>query len=351
VPFSGYTNAILSSALTPDGECVVSGSLDGTIRIWNARTGGAVRRPLVGHSDGVTSIEISDDGKHVVSGSRDRTIRIWDFETGEQIREVRGHDGVVRTIAIFYGGWSNYILSGSEDNTIRMWEFDSGEQVLSVSENQLSCMALSYYDDNLRLVSGSHTAGVQTRSVVVWPYFNMFVVAVHNYDGGVSSVAIVDSRRWIIFGSLGATVRIVPMDTYYRTVKVLDAKTPVHSVAASNDGNRVAAGLEDGTILIWELEIDDTQLSTLYAEPLSLRVHRAPVHSVAFSPDGHFILSASNEMTIRMCDIDVAHILAKLHKVDEVLDQRMDVLTTLTTIGEQLLVCVPCYLCHSHQTE
>ena len=41
--------------------------------------------PRAGHSKGVRAIVISDDGKHIVTGSRDGTVRRWDARTGEEV--------------------------------------------------------------------------------------------------------------------------------------------------------------------------------------------------------------------------------------------------------------------------
>ena len=43
---------------------------------------------LTGHSGDVTSVAYSPDGKHIVSGSRDGTVKIWDAQSGEEVRVV-----------------------------------------------------------------------------------------------------------------------------------------------------------------------------------------------------------------------------------------------------------------------
>jgi hypothetical protein len=67
-------------AFSPDGQRVISGSGDQTLRLWDARTGQALGEPWQGHSDGVWSVAFSPDGRRVISGSRDQTLRLWDMD-------------------------------------------------------------------------------------------------------------------------------------------------------------------------------------------------------------------------------------------------------------------------------
>ena len=69
-----------SVAYSPNGQHIISGSLDKTIQIWDAETGAAVGRPLEGHIRSVTSVAYSPSGRHIVSGSNDNTIRVWDSD-------------------------------------------------------------------------------------------------------------------------------------------------------------------------------------------------------------------------------------------------------------------------------
>jgi WD40 repeat protein len=86
---------VRSVAYSPDGQHIISGSDDKTIRIWDAETGAAVGKPLEGHTDCVWSVAYSPDGQHIISGSDDKTIRIWDAETGAAVgKPLEGHTGV-----------------------------------------------------------------------------------------------------------------------------------------------------------------------------------------------------------------------------------------------------------------
>ena len=73
-----------------------------------------------GHSEAVTSVAISPDGQTIVSGSDDHTVRIWDKKTGMEIRRLQGHTGSVKSVAISADGQT--IVSGSDDYTIILWD-------------------------------------------------------------------------------------------------------------------------------------------------------------------------------------------------------------------------------------
>ncbi|KAI0049909.1 hypothetical protein FA95DRAFT_1488222, partial [Auriscalpium vulgare] len=84
-PLEGHTWRVKSVSYSPNGQHIVSGSYDKTIRIWDAYTGQPVGEPLVGHTHWVEAVTYSPDGQHILSGSADKTIRIWDAHTGQLV--------------------------------------------------------------------------------------------------------------------------------------------------------------------------------------------------------------------------------------------------------------------------
>ena len=75
-----------STAFSPDGQRIASGSNDNTLRLWNADTGQPLGDPFTGNKDPVSSVAFSPDGRRIVSGSEDDTVRLWPAPPGGVIR-------------------------------------------------------------------------------------------------------------------------------------------------------------------------------------------------------------------------------------------------------------------------
>ncbi|CCA77208.1 hypothetical protein PIIN_11190 [Serendipita indica DSM 11827] len=73
----------MSVAFSPDGQRIVSGSLDRTVRLGDVETGAQVGSLLEGHTTPVYSAAFSPDGQHIASGSEDRTVRITNTSATE----------------------------------------------------------------------------------------------------------------------------------------------------------------------------------------------------------------------------------------------------------------------------
>ena len=69
----------MSVGFSRDGTRIVTGSLDKTAKVWDARTGTPLL-DLKGHTGGVTGVSFSPDGTRIVTGSGDRTAKVWDAQ-------------------------------------------------------------------------------------------------------------------------------------------------------------------------------------------------------------------------------------------------------------------------------
>ena len=73
--FIGHTGPVQAVTFSQDGQIVVTGSQDQTVRLWNAESGEVVRQ-FVGHVSPVHTVDLSDDGELLVTGDIESTY-LW----------------------------------------------------------------------------------------------------------------------------------------------------------------------------------------------------------------------------------------------------------------------------------
>jgi len=140
------SGTVWSVAISPDGQTLVSGSGDQTIKIWNLQTG-ELRQTLSGHTGRVVSVAISPDGSTLVSGSNDATAKIWNLQTGKLRRTLSEHTGTVNAVAISPSGQT--LASGSEDQTTKLWDLQTGELRRTLLEEGSDVYAIAFASDEV----------------------------------------------------------------------------------------------------------------------------------------------------------------------------------------------------------
>ncbi len=74
---------VYCAAFNPSETLIATGAADNTIRVFN--TTGQLKFELQGHESGVVSVTFSHDGKQLISGSQDGTIKVWDLDNRREI--------------------------------------------------------------------------------------------------------------------------------------------------------------------------------------------------------------------------------------------------------------------------
>jgi WD40 repeat protein len=78
---------VFTVVYTPDGERLVSGGGDPTLKEWDTKSGSLVRT-YSGHASQVFGMLLFSEGKRMISGSSDRRAILWDRQTGESIGSI-----------------------------------------------------------------------------------------------------------------------------------------------------------------------------------------------------------------------------------------------------------------------
>ena len=112
-----------------DGERFLVGSKDKNIYVCSIDDQTAPMLVLDGHTGPVNSVE--QRGMIVVSGSWDGTAKIWDLETGQCIKTLADHSYAVSVCILANGS----ILTGSQDGFLHLWN-SQGTKIRTVQAHE-----------------------------------------------------------------------------------------------------------------------------------------------------------------------------------------------------------------------
>lgn len=85
----GHEGAVTSLDALPHGlPQLLSGSVDGSVRLWSVESGELIRK--LDHGGSVTAVAVRPDGKRIASAGLDQVARLWDAEKGELVAELKG---------------------------------------------------------------------------------------------------------------------------------------------------------------------------------------------------------------------------------------------------------------------
>jgi WD40 repeat protein len=148
--FKGHLNWVWSLVATPDGQHIISGSSDETVKVWSVAT-----KSLVGSRSGtngyVQAVTVTPDGQRILNGNANTVV--VSFLNGTFEKFFVHHENMVRAIIALSD--NQHALSASHE-TVKLFNFNDGtvlRKLLCIPPNLVTCLAL--LPDGLRFVSGS----------------------------------------------------------------------------------------------------------------------------------------------------------------------------------------------------
>ena len=345
---TGNMGPISSVAFSPDGNTIISGNQDGTVWVWNTRTGAHIQTFTTadwvlsvafspdgntiasggGHVEGLgpgiqlldiktgkhleafggphatLSVCFSPDGKLLASGDdRNNDTHLWDAQTGELIATFNGNTpfGYPNVNSVAFSPNGKTIASGSSDGTIRLWNtYIAEDELIKYLVGHTKFVNSVVFSPNGNTIISTGAEGVCLWNVDTGEFMDEFrvpsVSATFSPDGNtfasgsVAGIYMWDAHTFKFFKTLMENVGLEDIGS----LAARDIGS-VGSVDFSPDGNTiVSCGGND--IHLWDPHTHQL-LKTLIG-------HTEPVNSVVFSPDGEIIASASDDRTIRLWNVN-----------------------------------------------
>jgi WD40 repeat protein len=379
---SAVNSVAVVTIVTGEGEnkknnkqCIVSGSDDESIGIWDIEDRKLLHRFNNPYSGTVSSVAVvtgeginkKNNKQYILSGSSDKSIFIWDIEDNKILhRFVNAHSDVISSVAVVTIGTEEednkkrnkqYIVSGSRDKSIAIWDIEDKKNALHRFRNVhsgtvLSVAALTLVTvvtqegykgeeiDRKKISKQYIVSGTGDNSIAIWDIedkkpFHEFKDA---HSGPVRSLAVATivtgnkkkrSKQYIVSGSCDNSIAIWDIEDkkcFHRFEKA--HSSDVYSVAVvtivTGEGENkkrskqyIVSGSDDKSIAIWDIE--DKKVLHRFED-----AHSDRVSSVAVTTEGggdnknskHYIVSGSYDGSIAIWDIEdkkCFHLFEKAH--------------------------------------
>ncbi|KAG2738058.1 WD40 repeat-like protein [Suillus brevipes Sb2] len=261
---------VWSIALSPDGKKVVSGSLDGAVRLWDIDTCKVVKK-WTGHADIVTSVCWSRNGRRVLSGSTDGTARQWEVESEETIENIlasieTGHE---RVYAVVYSPDTALIATGGLDARaeypIKIWDAKTGKLVATLKGHTVTVWCLAWTKDGKTLISASSDSSIRTWNTTNWQQTAVLV----EHTSAVIGIAISPNDRILATVSRDKTARLWNLDNGQPISSPIQHADEVNCVSFSAGGKQLATGCRDKNAYIWDVAaiLREAGLDDLLSDP------------------------------------------------------------------------------------
>eukprot|EP01111_Echinosteliopsis_oligospora_P007755 TRINITY_DN2303_c0_g1_i1.p1 TRINITY_DN2303_c0_g1~~TRINITY_DN2303_c0_g1_i1.p1 ORF type:complete len:425 (+),score=135.27 TRINITY_DN2303_c0_g1_i1:51-1325(+) len=122
--FAGHAAEVGCGGFSPDGKKIVTGSGDGSVKIWNPKDQQCIST-FSGHSwhsEGVTSLAFKSDSTVIASGSTDSSVCLGSIATNKALGKLVGHTNSVECLK--FSNQQPFLFSGSMDGTLRIWDLN-----------------------------------------------------------------------------------------------------------------------------------------------------------------------------------------------------------------------------------
>ncbi|GFH45864.1 guanine nucleotide binding protein beta subunit-like protein [Chaetoceros tenuissimus] len=313
---AGHGDWVTSIATTPeDPNMVLSSSRDKSVMVWalthqspvvgddaEGNSYGYAKRALRGHNHFVSDVVISSDGQFCLSGSWDGTLRLWEINSGKTTRRFVGHSKDVLSVAFSVD--NRQIVSGSRDKSIKLWNtlgeckytIDCAGAEREGHSEWVSCVRFSPSVQVPLIISCGWDRLVKVWSLTNCKLRNDLI----GHTGYLNTVCVSPDGSLCASGGKDGTAMLWDLNEGKRLYS-LDAGEIIHSLCFSPNRYWLCAAT-DKEIKIWDLEskiVVDT-LRPAHFDAVSGKARAPHCTCLQWSADGSTLFAGYSDSLIRV---------------------------------------------------
>lgn len=289
---TGHTQRVTSVAFTRDSLEVVTGSVDGTLRLWNVADG-ALQRTFTSDSTPVLAVAVSPDGSLLAGGTESARVQLWQASDGVLVRSLTGANFGVSSVAFSADGLT--LLAASNDHKVRLYDVATGRLLQAVDAHAAPVVKVALSRDERAFATAGTFLDAATR-LWAYPAATPLWTARNPTETAYWSLAFAPNGSELAAGGTFGSVHVFAVADGHELRTLTAGNDIVLSLAYTPDGQRLFATMGNTIVAL------DPAGST--TSPAVLTGHTGLVWAVDVSPDGRTLASASDDGTARLWSLD-----------------------------------------------
>ena len=301
-------------AFASDGRRVISGSLDGTVRLWDLDEGQVIRR-FDAPEDQMYKTDRSPDDRLAVSTSNSGIARLWDVETGEEIYRFTFDQPVVAVSfspdgSLLLIGTGTYGAEDIDTGQIILWDVETQQEIYRLSEHPHAVYGVEFSPDGRTAVAAGGDGVLILWDVATGQEIRRF----HGYEndgvppgGAFWDVAFSPDGRTILSAFHDGLLVLWDTETGEEIRQFKGHTAGAEGVVFSGDGQRVLSGAWDSSAVLWDVQTGE--IIQRYEH------HTGAFFRVRFTPDGRFILGGSGDGTTTLWNVETGEVIRRYNSM------------------------------------